>query len=73
MNLDIGAVPIKSIARWTPAASIILVVNEVLGCKPLGIDPMIATLVLAESSLMPIVVCKGRIALTMAAVSYVAM
>jgi hypothetical protein len=32
---------------------------------------MIATLILAESCLMPIVVRKGRIALTMAAVGYV--
>ena len=71
MNLDIGAVPVKSIARRTSAASILFIVNKVLGRKPRRIDPMIATLVLAESSLIPIVVRKGRIALTMAAVGYV--
>ena len=71
MNLDIGTVPVKSIARRTPAASILLIVNKVLGRKTLRINPVIATLVFSESNLIPIIVRKGRIALTMVAVGYV--
>src|SRR5262245_45795227 len=68
MNLDIGTVPVKSIARRTTAASILLIVNKVLSRKPRRIDPMVATLILAESCLIPIVVRKSWIALTVPAV-----
>jgi len=66
-----AAVSIQPIARRTTTASILLIIDKVLGRETLGIHPVITPLVFSESNFIPIVVRKGRIALTMAAVSNV--
>jgi hypothetical protein len=71
MNLDIAAISVQPIARWTSAASFLLIVNKLLGRKTLGIDPMITTFVFAEPNFMPIIVRKGGIPLAMVAIGYV--
>ena len=62
---------IQPIARRTTAASLLLIVDEVLGREALGINLVITPLVFSESNFIPIVVRKGRIALAMAAISNV--
>ena len=66
-----AAVSIQPIARRTTAASLLLIVDEVLGREALGINLVITPLVFSESNFIPIVVRKGRIALAMAAISNV--
>ena len=66
-----AAVSIQPIARRTTAASLLLIVDEVLGRDARGLNLVITPLVFSESHFIPIVVRKGRIALAMAAISNV--
>ena len=71
IDVDITAVSIQPIARRTTTASILLIVNEVLGREVLRINPVITALVFSKPNFIPIVVRKRRIALAMTAVGNV--
>jgi hypothetical protein len=61
MEVDVGAVTVQPIAPGTTTAPVLLIVNKVLGRKPLRIDPVIMPLVVSESNLIAPIVRKCRI------------